>query len=89
MKSLKKKLSNQEQVHFGPDIKQENGMVTGLKILTFLLYYLQVFFLILLIYFWLCWVFIAVRGLSRVAVGWAGLPCGAPASHSMASRCSA
>ena len=37
-------------------------MVTGLKILTFLLYYLQVFFLFLLIYFQLRWVSIARMG---------------------------
>ena len=63
-------------------------MVTGLKILTFLLYYPQVFFLFLLIYFWLHWVFIAVHGPSLVAAVQAALPRGAPASHAMASRCS-
>ena len=30
--------------------------------------YFKKFFLILFIYFWLCWVFVAVRGLSLVAV---------------------
>ena len=39
--------------------------------------YIFFFFLILFIYFWLCWVFIAVRGLSVVAEsgGCSSLPC--------------
>ena len=36
---------------------------------------------ILFIYFWLCWVFVAARGLSLVAASGATLCCGARASH--------
>ena len=35
------------------------------------------------IYFWLCWVFIATRGLSLVAASGVYLHCGARASHSL------
>ena len=43
----------------------------------FLLFLTAFFFLILFIYFWLCWVFVSVRGLSLVAVsrGHSSSPC--------------
>ena len=40
----------------------------------------SIFFLILFIYFWLCWVFVSVRGLSLVAASGATLHRGAQAS---------
>ena len=39
------------------------------------------FFFNKLFYFWLCWVFVAARGLSLVAVSGATLRCGAQGSH--------
>ena len=41
----------------------------------------------LFIYFWLCWVFIATRGLSLVAASGVYLHCGARASHSHDFSC--
>ena len=38
-------------------------------------------FIYLFIYFWLCWVFVAVDGLSVVGQVWAILRCGVQASH--------
>ena len=40
-----------------------------------------IYLFILFIYFWLCWVFIAARGLSLVVASGATLRCGARASH--------
>ena len=39
------------------------------------------FFFLRLVYFWLCWVFVAVCGLSLVQSVGATLPCGARATH--------
>ena len=38
-------------------------------------------FILFIYYFWLCWVFVAARGLSLVAASGATLCCGARASH--------
>ena len=38
-------------------------------------------FIYLFIYFWLCWVFVAARGLSLVVASGGTLRCGARASH--------
>ena len=40
-----------------------------LWILVLTLFFSFLFFFLILIYFWLCWVFIAVHGLSLVAMG--------------------
>ena len=45
------------------------------------------FFLIYLFYFWLCWVFVAARGLSLVEASWATLRCSAWASYCSGFSC--
>ena len=47
------------------------------------------FILFLCIYFWLRWVYVAVRGLSLVVASWATLCCGARAHCSGFSCCGA
>ena len=57
-------------------------------IYTYTLYehiYIYIFFFIN--YFWLCWVFVSVRGLSLVAARGATLHCGARASHYRGLSC--
>ena len=44
-------------------------------------------YLFLFIYFWLCWVFVAVRGLSLVAMSGATLCCSARASRCSGFSC--
>ena len=46
----------------------------------FILIFLKNKFIYLFIYFWLCWVFVAARGLSLVAESGGTLCCGAWAS---------
>ena len=44
-------------------------------------------FILFFIYFWLCWVFVAARGLSLVAARGATLRCGERASHCSGFSC--
>ena len=53
-------------------------MAAALKAFLFFLFF---FCFNLFIYFWLCWIFIAVRGPSPVAASGATLRCGAQAPH--------
>ena len=67
----------------------ESVSLMSLFILTPIPYYcsfmLNLFFF--LIYFWLCWVFIAVHGLSVVVASGVSLHCGAWASHCSGFSC--
>ena len=65
------------ELEFSPDICPGVGLQDHMVAL-----FLVSFFKInLFIYFWLCWVFVAVRGLSLVVASRAALHCGARASH--------
>ena len=66
-------------------------MHTTLSFFTYLFIYLSIYLSIyLFIYFWLCWVFVAARGLSVIAASGATLHCGAQASpHGGLSCCRA
>ena len=66
---------------------------TKIKYLDFFCFFFN-FFFYLFVYFWLCWVFVSVRGLSLIAASGATLHRGARASHyrglslwSTGSRC--
>ena len=55
--------------------------MSKLKFLIKMFWYLIFIFYNLFIYFWLCWVSVAARGLSLVAVVGAALCCSAWSSH--------
>ena len=59
------------------------GLVNNCEALVgfFCFFLINLFIVLFIYYFWLCWVFVAAHGLSLVAASGATLHCGAPASH--------